>query len=217
MNKEIMLNEQPAALRVSAKIISYIFHPLFIPTYIFIWLVLRFPYTFSDITPQSLLFKKISVFFTTAFLPALSVFLLWRLRFIENMYLRTQKERIIPYVIIMIFYWWMWYLSKNFSDQPAVLKFFFFGIFLTSIAGLTINNFIKISMHAMGMGGALTFIVLTCLFYSSYLGADLAVCTLVTGLVCSARLIINEHSGTEIYAGIFVSAICQGMAYFIFM
>src|ERR1700755_102294 len=121
MQQEIGLNtlgEQPAAIKIPAKIISYILHPLFVPLYIFIWLTIRFPYHFDDITPRSLSFKTISVFLNATFFPAFAVFLLWRLKFIESIYLRTEKDRIIPYVITMIFYWWMWYLSRNFTDQP---------------------------------------------------------------------------------------------------
>src|SRR4051794_10149546 len=97
MQQQTFSVEQPLYLRVIAKIIPYIFHPLFIPTYIFLWLVLRFPFEFADITPMGLFFRKITVFWMTVFFPAFSVFLLWRLKFIDSIFLKTQKERIIPY------------------------------------------------------------------------------------------------------------------------
>ena len=131
---------------------------LFIPTYIFFWLLSRFPFQFEDITPQLLFFREFNVFWITAFFPAFAVFLLWRLQLIENIQLRTQKERIVPYIITMIFYWWMWYLSRNFTDQPQTLQYFYFGIFLTTVFGLIINSFSKISMHAMGIAGAAAFV-----------------------------------------------------------
>src|SRR6516225_5845154 len=139
MQQETALNttgEQPAALKVFARIVSYVLHPLFIPLYVFIWLEWRFPIHFDDISARGLTFKTISVFLNTAFFPAFSVFLLRQLKFIDSIYLRTQKDRIIPYVITMIFYWWLWYLSRNFTDQPDVLKFFYFGIFLNTVFGL---------------------------------------------------------------------------------
>src|SRR5438874_12977791 len=79
---------QPFYLRIIAKIISYIFHPLFIPTYIFLWLVLRFPFEFADITPMGLFFRKITVFWMTAFFPAFSVFLLWRLKLFDSIFFK---------------------------------------------------------------------------------------------------------------------------------
>ncbi len=201
--------DESKILRFIAKVVSYVLHPLFIPTYIFIWIVKRFPVDFEDITRQGLLLKEISVFLNASFFPAFAVFLLYKLKFIETIYLRTQKDRIIPYIITMIFYWWMWYLSRSFSDQPAVLKFFYFGIFLTTIFGLIINNFIKISMHAIGAGTFVSFIILTCFAYQTLLGADIIIATFLAGTICTARLLLNQHSNTEIYSGLIIGIGCQ--------
>jgi|SRR4051812_5303843 hypothetical protein len=217
MAEQILGLRQPLYLRVAAKIISYIFHPLFIPTYIFLWLASRFPFEFAGISPTGLMLRKISVFWLTAFFPAFSVFLLWRLKFINNIFLKTQKERIIPYIIIMIFYWWMWYLSRNFSDQPEVLKFFFLGIFYATVPSLILNNFFKISMHAIGVGSVLTFVILTCFYYQLYFGADIAIITLITGIVCTARFIVSDHTNLDVYSGLIVGALCQLIAYWVAM
>jgi len=208
---------QPTVLRVLARIFSYVFHPLFIPTYIFLWLTLRFPFAFEGITPITLFMRKITVFWMTAFFPAFAVFLLYQLKFIENIYLRSQKERIVPYMITMFFYWWMWYLSRNFADQPEVLRFFFLGIFFATIVGLIVNNFFKISMHAMGVGGALMFIILTAFYYHIYLGIDISVFIIVAGVTCSSRLLLDEHGNKEVYAGLFTGIICQAIAYYFAM
>ncbi|HEY2726581.1 MAG TPA: hypothetical protein VGI61_05380 [Parafilimonas sp.] len=208
---------QSSVLKIVAKIISYILHPLFIPVYIFFWLTKRFPIHFDNITAAGLTFKTISVFVNASFFPAFAVFLLWRLKFIETIYLRTQKDRIIPYIITMIFYWWMWYLSRTFTDQPDVLKFFYFGIFLNTVFGLIINNFIKISMHAMGAGTLLAFMILTCFHYQTFLGADIVIATFLAGLICTVRLLLNQHSVAEIYVGLFVGVLCQLLGVWIAM
>lgn len=84
----------------------------------------QFPYEFAGITSWQLKLKLFSTFWMTAFFPAFAVFLLWKLDLTKSIFLRTQKERIIPYVITMFFYWWMYYLSRNMKDQPEALKFF---------------------------------------------------------------------------------------------
>jgi hypothetical protein len=213
MSEQTLIVQQPFYVRISAKVFSYIFHPLFIPTYIFLWLSLRFPFEFAGITPEGLLLRKISVFWLTAFFPAFSVFLLWKLNFIDSIFMKTQKERIIPYTIIMIFYWWMWYLSRNFSDQPSVLIFFYLGIFFATIPGLVLNTFFKISMHAMALGSALAFVLLTCMDYHIYLGADIAIVTLLTGAVCTARFIVSDHTNLDVYGGLIIGVLCQLIAY----
>lgn len=201
------------ALKAAAKLFSYIFHPLFIPTFVFFWLLLRFPYGFAGITPMLLFARKVTVFWMTAFFPAFAVFLLWRLKFIDSIFLKTAKERIVPYIITMIFYWWMWYLSRNFTDQPIVLKYFFLGIFVATSAALVLNSFFKISMHAIGVGGLLAFVVLTAMYYQVYLGLDIAVATIITGIVCTSRLLLGGHNNFELYAGLLVGLLCQVIAF----
>ncbi len=213
----VVQNPVPLLLKIPAKIFTYLFHPLFIPTYFFLWLLIRVPYEFAGITAFDLFTRKLNVILMTAFFPAFSIFLLWRLKFIDNVFLGTKRERIIPYIISMIFYWWMWYLSRFFVDQPAVLKFFYFGIFVSTIFGLIINNFFKISMHAMGVSGIMTAVILTCFYYSTYLGFDVSMVILITGLVCTSRLVLKHHSTTEIYSGLFIGTISQVIAYLIMM
>ena len=207
----------PSYLKIPARIFSYLLHPLFIPTYFFLWLTYRFPVEFEGMTALGMFMRKVNVFWITAFFPAFSVFLMWRLKFIESIQLKTQRERIGAYIITMIFYWWMWYLSREFTDQPLVLKFFYLGIFFATVPGLILNSFIKISMHAMGMAGLLTAVLLTCYAYQSFLGADILLITLLTGLVCSSRLLLNDHTNAEIYLGFFVGAVCQLIAFYFVM
>lgn len=217
MQTETQQPAQNLLLVIPAKVISYVFHPLFIPVYIFLFLIYQVPYEFAGITEWQLKMRVFGLFWTTAFFPAFAVFLLWRLKFIENIYLRTQKERIIPYVITMFFYWWMFYLSRNFTDQPSVLKFFFLGIFAASAVGLILNNYFKISLHGMGAGGALAAIILFALHYALPMGIAMSIATLIAGIVCTSRFLVSNHTQKEVYVGVLVGAACQVAAYLFIM
>lgn len=200
-------------LKRIASLISYVFHPIFIPTYVFLFLMWQFPYEFAGITEWQLKMRFFGVFWLTAFFPAFAVFLLWRLGFSNSIFLRTQKERIVPYVISMFFYWWMYYLSRNFQDQPIVLKFFFMGIFLATVFGLILNNYFKISLHGMGVGGGSTAIILIAFHYGVAMGGMISLAILLTGLVCTARFLVSDHTNKEIYSGLLVGIGCQVFAY----
>jgi hypothetical protein len=200
-----------------AKFVSYLVHPIFIPTYFFIYLMWQFPYGFAGITEWQLQMRLFGVFWLTAFFPSFAVFLLWRLKFSDSIYLRTQKERIVPYIITMFFYWWMYYLSRNFTDQPEVLKFFFMGIFIATVFGLILNNYFKISMHAMGVGGAVAAFILTSFFYETANGIPISIAILIAAIVCTARIIVSDHSLKEIYIGLLVGIACQVLAYQVVM
>jgi hypothetical protein len=142
---------------------------------------------------------------------------MWRLKFSESIFLRTQKERIVPYIITMFFYWWMYYLSRNFTDQPAVLKFFYMGIFIATVAGLILNSYFKVSLHAMGVGGALAAVILFAMYYHMPLGVPVSITTLITGIVLTSRFLVSDHTPLEIYSGLFVGIICQVGAYWVVM
>jgi hypothetical protein len=196
-----------------AHLISVVFHPLFIPTYIFLFLMQVVPYEFAGITPWELTLRLFSVFWWTAFVPAFAIFLLWRLQFVNGIMLLTQRERIIPFVLVMLFYWWQYYLSRHFTDQPIVLKFFYLGIFLSTVIGLIVNNYMKISLHGMAAGGAVAAVILFSWFYALPLWIYILSVTLLVGLIASARLLISDHSNKEVYAGLISGMICQLLAY----
>lgn len=213
MNEQVVQQyNAPAGLRIFARVLSYVFHPLFIPTYIYFFLTQAFPYEFSGLLRNAAVFRTVVVFINTAFFPGLAIFLLWRLKFINSIFLKTQKERIAPYMIVMVFYWWLWYLSKNFTDQPFELRIFFLGIFLTTPVALVLNNFFKISMHAIGVGSAAAFMVILSFSKSGEMNAAIAISLLIAGMVCTARFLVSDHSNRDIYAGLLLGIFCQAIA-----
>jgi hypothetical protein len=198
---------------IFGQVVSIIFHPLFIPTYIFCLLMEAIPYEFAGISQWQLTLRFFSCFWWTVFLPAFAIFLLWRLQFINSILLKTQKERIVPFIIVMFFYWWMYYLSRNFTDQPLVLRFFYMGIFLSTVVGLILNSYLKISLHGMAAGGAVTAIGLFSWYYAIPLWIYLIPAVLLAGLIATARMLVSDHSTREIYLGLFMGAACQCLAY----
>ena len=209
-----MEKNTPTFLRYTGQFISYIVHPLFVPTYFMLYLMQVLPYEFVGITEWQLTLRLFSVFWLTAFFPAFAVFLMWRLKLSESIFLRTQKERIIPYVITMFFYWWMYYLSRNFTDQPIALKFFYFGIFIATAIGLIVNNFIKVSLHAMGVGGLFTVVIIVGLHYSINNAIWTLLVIILTALVISARMLVSDHTKRELIGGLLIGFLTQVMAYF---
>ena len=209
-----MENTSSKPLRFTAQFISYVFLPLFIPTYFILYLIKVIPFEFASITDWQLKLKVFSVFWLTAFFPAFAVFLLWRLKFSNSIFLKTQKERVIPYVITMFFYWWMYYLSRTFTDQPLALKFFYFGIFISSSLGLIVNNFIKVSLHAMGISGLLTAVILVSFYYPINNIFWIIIASFISSIVISARMVVSDHTKQELSIGFIIGIVTQVIAYF---
>jgi hypothetical protein len=159
----------------------------------------------------------VSVFVITAFFPAITVFLLWRLQFAESIYLRTQKERIIPFVASIIYFFWAFWVSRNLPGTPPAMTFFFLGVFLSTSAALMANNYFKISLHGLGVGGAVAFMILLGMVTSEPMGKIISLTTIITGMVATSRLIVSDHHPMEVYWGLIVGGVCQLVAFYFIM
>jgi len=208
---------QPWPLKAAGRFLSYLFHPLFIPVYVGAYLIYLHPYTFAALPPAQKMLRFLSLSIITCFFPAVTVFLLWRLKFAESIFLRTQKERIIPYVASIIYYWWAFYVSRTLPGSPEVLTFFLLGLFLAVSAALMLNNYFKISMHGLGVGGAVAYFVLLGFVTPEPLGLVITLVTLTAGVVCTARLIVSDHHPMEVYIGVLTGALCQLVGFWVIM
>lgn len=215
-NQEVYPLPQPQILKVLGSFFSYLFHPLFISVYVATYLIYFYPYAYARYDDRQKLLTLAFVFSITTFFPVLTVFLLWRLKFASSIYLRTQKERIIPYVASITYFFWAFYVSRNMPGSPQAITSFFLGTFLAASAALMANNYFKISMHAIGVGGAATFMILLGVISAEPITIPIATATLIAGIVCTSRLLVSDHHPYEIYWGLIIGAICQLVAcYFI--
>ncbi|MEP7253330.1 MAG: phosphatase PAP2 family protein [Ginsengibacter sp.] len=206
--------EKPSiAIKIPAQIFSYLFHPLFIPVIITWFLEFIVAGYFTGIPYGAKGFILIRVAYNTIFFPAFTIILLKALGFIDSIFLRTQRERIIPYIATNIYYFWMYLVFRNQPDVPLVLTAFIFGIFLCSSLALLANVYFKISMHAMGVGaflGVMLLIIFSGTVYGVFLPAMLVI--LLTGFVCTSRLIVSNHTPFDVYAGILLGIVSQFIA-----
>lgn len=202
-------------IRLLAHFFSYVFHPLFIPAYVSAYLLFVHPYAFAGMSQKGKVLKLIMVFFSTGFLPMVSVLLMRALGFVQSVYLRNQKERIIPYSAAIIFYFWVWFVARNQTDNPPYFVDFLLGSFLGVCAAWMANINYKISMHATGAGGLIMFYLLLTLSYQDDNALYLSIALLVAGIICTSRLIVSDHSQKEIYTGLLAGMLCQVVAWII--
>lgn len=201
----------PAPVKWLGHLVSVIFHPLFIPSYAAAYLVYKDPYSFAALDPQKKIFKLLPVVFNTLFLPLFGVLLMKMLGFINSIFLRTQKDRIIPYIVSMIFYFNIWYVSRNLHDASYMVAMTL-GVFLCCIAGMMANIYFKISMHAIAVGAMVVLFGWMAFSGAVSGGYWFALVTIISGLVCTARFIVSDHSPFDVYSGLIVGAVCQLVA-----
>jgi hypothetical protein len=198
--------------RIFSVFFSYLFHPVFIPLYVAWFICYIHPSAFSGFSDSQRKQVLLIIALNAVFFPLFSIVLLKAVGFIQSIRLVTQKDRIIPYIACGIFFFWTYIIFKEQAQYPRILAAFIFGTFLSASAGLLVNIYFKISMHAMAMGGWVGIFLLIFRQNSMLMTWPLAIVILLTGAVCTARLLVSDHSPRDIYAGILTGLLCQVIA-----
>jgi hypothetical protein len=215
------MNPEPAVapfskpLLLGAKFISFVFHPLFVGIMMMFFITYLHPTFFIAVSAKAKLFKFLTFVNNNFVFPVLIVLLLRGLGFSQSVLMKTQKERIVPYIATIIFFFWTFYVFQNQPDSPQVLIDTCQGIFFASCLGLIFNNFFKISMHAIGMGGLIGMMMVIAFSGQAFSFWPLPLAILLTGLVCTARLIVTDHTKEDLFMGLLIGIGTQLLAWWI--
>ncbi|MEM0992293.1 MAG: hypothetical protein AAF847_14720 [Bacteroidota bacterium] len=213
--------------RYFAYLLSVVFHPLLIVSYMLTFLLLMNPYLFgvSNITEQFSLI--VILMFSTFFMPVLMVGMLKKLDLVQSLELQDRQERIIPYILTGFFYIVMSAFFMYHPDMPNAFTSFVLGTTIALFAAFFVNLFSKISAHAVGMGGLVAMVVISIWQFShgiiSLNISDFATIqinsillltfvVLAAGLVGSARLKLEAHVPQDLYGGYLIGFASQFIA-----
>ena len=193
--------------RSIANLISILFHPLLLATYLFGAFILMDPMLVlpPGYTKVAQWLIVLVVWLTTFAIPALSLGLLKYTGNISSLKLHNRKERLLPFFYITIFYGFTAYF---FSRQMLVTEVTS-GIFIISaimiLVAAIITFFWKISVHSLSMGGAVGLLfVITAMMPDSPVSYLFLATIIISGLVLSARLKLQAHTPAQVYLGFVV-------------
>lgn len=183
-----------------AKIISYLFHPLLMPTYGFALLFYTNNYIATFTASEAKLLILGVTFVFTFLLPCINVLILLKTGRIKSLEMETNGERVLPYIGTVLYYFALFYLFYN-ADFPKVFRIVVLGAALSVIAAIVINFKWKISAHTTGIGGVAG--AMMGLVYRLQLDMTfvLMLVLLLSGLVGFARLRLNAHTPAQVYSG----------------
>ncbi len=216
MNNQNMVKEQFKFLRLLAHIISYVFHPTLMPVMMTLLLYRLMPQAFAGFNVLD--FSKLPlpiiapIIVNTVLFPILAVLLMKGLGFVESIKLENPKERIIPLIATMTFYFWVYHAMNN-INAPFLLKVLLLGSFWGVIAIFMINIFFKISMHTAAAGSAIGMVVALMLYSPVNMALPLFLTLSVAGLIGTARLILSAHNQSQVWLGYIVGFLVQLAAY----
>ncbi len=183
-----------------ARIISYVFHPLLIPS-CFIAVLMSLNVFFALMIPVDARWKIILlVLITSAIFPMIVLYGMYRLRLIKSLAMETKEERLYPYLATSIFLFLTTYMIWQINISP-VYYYVMLGASILAVITMLINIYWKISAHTVSIGGVLGILIAL----QSVLLLDLlwliAITILISGLVGFARLRVGSHTQAQIYTG----------------
>ena len=189
--------------KILSNIASIIFHPLAMPTIIYMIILMVFPYEETLINPNAIIYVLILVAITTGIVPAIAIYILYTFGLISSINLEKRADRLLPNLISITLYGITSFLFYS--------KLGFRGVMIYAIVCFTATLFIitiitliwKISVHACAMGGVVGF--LFSIMYVSQKTQALLVpsclSTIFLGLLMSARMYLGCHTSKQVWAG----------------
>ena len=193
--------ERRGGLHATARWISVLLHPLFMPLYS---LLLAFNLDFRlsfFLSPAMLWITYGMIFVMTVLFPLSSMLMLMRGGMVSGILMPTARERIGPFVMAIVYYALTYWLLRRTSHHEATYAMLF-GATLTLVATTLITLRWKISAHMVGIGGLLGALSALLLLHGSVGPFTLATAVLAAGLLGTARLLDGDHSPAQVYSGI---------------
>jgi membrane-associated phospholipid phosphatase len=183
-----------------AQVVSVVFYPLFVPTYAFAILLTMPAYFSALMAPQAKWLVMGLVFITTCFLPTLSILAMIKSGIVTTTYLSKREDRTLPYIVSIIFFYITYYMLKKIQISP-VYYYFVIGATLLNIIVMGINLFWKISSHMASVGALAGMMVGLSYFLGTNYFLLIALCIMASGITAFARLKLQAHTPSQVYAG----------------
>lgn len=182
-----------------AKLFSFLFHPLLLPAAGII--VLFNSGSILEYLPfeaKKIIF--IIVFISTAILPLTFLPFFIFQNIIKSIYMENHKERLIPFFITSVFYFFAYYLLVRIGAPITINVFILasgiavFILFLLSIKW-------KISAHMLGSGGLTGALIAISFRLDINLIYFIITAIFISGLLGYSRLKLLKHHPFEVYFG----------------
>lgn len=194
---------------IAARVLSAMFTPFYLPL---LGLALLFLFSYLSLLP---LFYKLTVllivYIFTILTPTLLIHLYRRYQGWTPIELGRKERRMVPYVISIACYFWCIYLMET-MHIPHFMGSILIAAIVVQIVCAVINAWWKISTHMAAIGG-----VAGALFaFSEIFGFNpvwwLCVVFLVAGALGTGRMILRQHSLSQVVGGFCVGAVCAAVA-----
>jgi len=187
-------------MRAAAHVLSYLFHPVLLPTAGLVLIFSMNSYVAHTTPVEKQLFLTTWIFLNTALIPFLfTAVLRWR-NLVSSVQLHTREDRIVPFTFALFFYLTNYWLMRD-IPMPTVIYSLFLGSSVAVALALAITFFTKVSIHMIGMGGLTAAIYGMAGLYHLPIAGLVMIGIVASGLVGSARYLLESHTLGQICLG----------------
>lgn len=182
-----------------ATAVSYVFHPILLPSWCFLALAFLAPSYLIQLPTQMTWVLFGFILMLTAVFPVMVMLLMIKAKMISSLMLHSRFERNGPVLVTAVFFFITYYLLDYFGFA-AIYGYYLLCATSLSLLTMMINPFWKISLHAIGHGANIAVFINLALMIEMPLYILISF-ILIGGITATSRLILKVHKPAEIYAG----------------
>ena len=186
---------------LAARVASMVFTPFYLP---FIGLIALFIFSYMSLMPwQYKLTVLTLVYFFTILLPTLLIHLYRRYQGWSSSDLGRKERRMVPYIIAILCYFTCYYVM-NVRRIPQFMANILMAALVIQVVCAIINIWWKISTHSAAIGGFAGALLAFSLLFGFNPIWWLCVILIAAGVVGSSRMILRQHSLTQVVVGFLI-------------
>ncbi len=181
------------------RILSSLLHPVLFPLVGSVFYLFTVP---RYVSSRYKLLVLLVIFVGTYLLPILLLFLLKGLKMIQSLHLSSIEERKFPLLVISF----LGILIGRLLFKIVIVNELAIYIIAGSFALLLVYSFlwfgIKVSIHTLGIGALIGFVIRLSLVYQQNFLVVIALLFIIFGIIANARVKLRAHTFSEVILGV---------------
>ncbi len=181
-----------------SRILSIVFNPFYLPL---VGIVLLFLFSYLSLLPWAYKLTILAlVYLFTVLFPSLLIRLYSSTQGWKRFELGLKERRVVPYIITMVCYFACYFIMSYFHIPHFINVLLVIALMVQMVCAF-VNVWWKISTHSAAIGAVTGTLVMFSLFFGFYLLWWLCLALVISGLVCSSRIILRLHTLPQVMVG----------------
>lgn len=186
---------------IASRVVSMVFTPFYLPT---LGLLALFSFSYLSLLPFQ--YKTIViaiVYFFTILLPTLLIHVYRRHQHWNLIELGQRERRMVPYVLSILCYFTCVYIMRS-LHIPHFMSSIVVAALCIQIICAIVNGWWKISTHTAAIGGVVGALVAFAAIFGFNPLPWLCITIIIAGILGTSRMILRQHSLSEVVSGFLV-------------